>query len=413
MIRLTRLFIALSLPALVEPSGVIAQDAYPENIAVPLFVAMGAAQPISGYVRNAAPTPLTGFNTGWRWNNGPVQKGNFLNLGGGITSNNMAKFTHPIPFQPSMAGKGTLKVWVEGSGDNNRRNDTLTFSVTVLDQWVSKRILMEVRTSLNCHNCQMAKPKVDAMLDDPGLVLAKYHYRDDLTATAPDRYFNQYTTEFTPAGVIDQGEFGRYTPNPNHSQWQNQLNGRVNGVSPVLCWVEPVLDSTTNRLHVTVAASFTTAMQGDFTVNALVKANNVYATGGSGKPWHHGVVRAMLAGPDGDGEVIPEQPVPGITYTVTYEVNMPDGVKASDLCITGYVTENKGLERNTLNARDASVNVGVVVERTAMLPAVSWGAGSFLSSPGTPMPDDAGQRTERSCAILSCTAHRVRHRRMA
>ncbi|MCW5898772.1 MAG: hypothetical protein KIT10_05825 [Flavobacteriales bacterium] len=361
----TRSFGAL-LIAFAPASALLAQDAYPIHVDVPPFVAMGASYEIFGYVRNTSSTPLTGFTTGWRWNNGPVQRGNFLNLGAGIGTENMAMFTHPVRFEPTMAGRGKLKVWVDGQNDGQRRNDTLTFDVTVLDRWVSKKLLMEVRTSLNCHNCQMARPNVDALMRDPQVLVAKFHHRDDLAVAAADQYFNSYGTDFTPAGVLDQGEAGVYAPNPNHSQWQRHLKGKALGVSPVLCQVVPVLDTLTRTLHVTVAAEFTTAMQGDFSVNALVMLDNVYAPG-QGSPWHHGVVRAMLAGPDGDGEVIPEKPVPGITYKVTYDVKLPDGIDPSDLCITGYVTRHDGLKRITLNARDASVDLGRMDEPVAMM----------------------------------------------
>lgn len=360
-----------------------AQDAFISQLDVAPYAGVGQPVHITGYLRNASGPAVTSFLVSWRWKNGPVQKGNSINLGpNGLSGDNMAMFKHAVPFEVKGRETGMLKVWVEAPGDPNRGNDTVKVQVTGLDRWVPKRNLMEVRTSLACHNCLGAQPRLAQIATDANVVLAKFHYRDGLTVPAADAYFDTYATQFTPAGVVDQGEYGGYAPNPNQSQWQNHLKKREGGVSPVLVWAEPLLDTVTNKLHVTVAAEFLTKFKGDLAVNALILRNNVHAPweAGPGDPWNQRVVQVMLGGPDGDAEVIPQEPAVGTTYKVTWDMEWPQGIDFHDICVVGLVTHYDRGGKHTMNAREACVNRGRAQAPTAWMPVHGRADGDLFNA---------------------------------
>lgn len=362
----------LLLPIGLLAATLHAQNAYISQLDVAPYAAMGQPVMVAGYVRNASGPAVTSFQVNWRWRNGPVQNGGIINLGPtGLSGDNMAMFRHHLPLVLGAGEQGTLKVWVEAPGDPDRSNDTVQVQVTALDRWVPKRQLLEVRTSLACHNCLRAHPRLNEIAQDPGVVVAKYHFRDALTEPEPDAYFERFGAQGTPAGVIDHGEYGAYLPNPNHSQWPNHLAHRAGGASPVVVWTEPLLDTVTNKLHVTVGAEFVTEFRGDLTVSALIMRNNMYAPweAGNGDPWNHRVVQTMLGGPDGDGEVIPNVPQPGTTYKVTWDLAWPEGIDPFDVCVVAFVTHHDRGARHALNAQEACVNRGRASAATSALPA--------------------------------------------
>ncbi len=390
---------ALLTAVLLAPAA-FPQNAYISQVDVAPYAAAGRPVEVTGYIRNSSGPAVTSFVVSWRWRNGPVQQGTSMNLGPtGLSGESMAMFTHPTPLVVKGGERGTLKVWVEAPGDPDRSNDTVRVEVTGLDRWAPKRQLLEVRTSLACHNCLQAKPRLDEIGKDPGVVLTKFHYRDALTVPAVDAYFDGYATQFTPAGVVDQGEYGGYAPNPGQSQWHNHLRKRQGGAAPVVVWAEPLLDTATQVLHVTVGTEFVTRIKGDFAVNAMIVRNNVHAPweAGPGDPWNHRVVQVLLGGSDGDGEVVPDEPAVGTTYKITWEVAWPQGIDFHDVCVVALVTHYDRGAKHTLNVQEACVNRGRAPVIGASLPPAPVEGGTWRMA-AAPAGDPGG--AHRAKAVL-------------
>ncbi len=338
---------------------------------MPRYVRVGQSQSISGLIRNAGPGRMMSFNVGWRWNNGPVNMGQPLGTGAnGLGGDNMAMFTHPVPFSLPLAQEGVLKVWVDGANEQDRRNDTITMQVTALDRWAEKHVLVQIRSSLNCHNCQQARPRMDALGRYPQIELSKFHHEDDLAVKEVDAYFERYDSDRTPSIMMDQGELGCYRPNANHSQWNRHLKGRLEGVSPVLCWVYPIFDPRTRTVTATITSQFTTVIKGEFAVNAMVLMNDMYGSGGAGSPYYHQVVRGLLGGVEGHTGAIPSAPRTDTKYALTYTFTLPEDTDPERICITGFVTLKRDGKSLTLNARTAALRTLSKAE-LVVLPAVN------------------------------------------
>jgi len=342
------------------PLFAVCQDAFLTNAYMPFFVKAATNIPISVRVRNAATAQLITFRVDWRWNNGPVQAG-FSQTTTGITGNQYWPYEHPAPFNVPQ-GSGVLKVWVVGVGETNRANDTLNFRITALDQWATKSVLLEQWTGTWCPQCPPANTTGNTLNSDPQVVVTKHHAVDEFSSGASTAFFAPYAVTFTPAGVIDQGEYGTYEPNPGSAQWGQQVEQRKQGVSPVQLGIGAVFNALDRMLTVDMSATYTYGLPGEHAMNVFIVEDGLAAPQANAPAnyVHQQVVRDVLTGVQGDVSVIPSTPLPGAAYSATWNFIVPDDWVAQNIRAVGCATHRENGEAATLNIRStASLVVGL------------------------------------------------------
>ncbi|MBK8498224.1 MAG: Omp28-related outer membrane protein [Flavobacteriales bacterium] len=342
-------------------TALAAQNAYLTNGFVPRYWKANTDYVINVRVRNSnSTTPLLSFRVDWNWNNGPVQTGNMQSTTG-IVPGQYWPYPHPIPFnKPESAG--TLKVWVVGTGDTDHSNDTLTFPVGVLANWTAKSVLIEQYTGTWCQFCPNPNSTTNDLDADPFIVVAKHHNNDDFAAASSVAYWSQFNAEYSPAGVMEQEEFGTLQDDAAYVEWGARAEQRKLGVSPVEITVVPGFNDWTRQLTVDLTATFTAAQSGDFTVNAYIVEDNVAGlqTGAAPGYIHQQLVREVLGGTNGTSGVIPAFTTASATYTHQYTFAVPTQWNADNLRIVATVTEHRPAGTQTVNVTDADfVLVGV------------------------------------------------------
>ncbi len=350
----------VALGLAIAPLFGVCQDAFLTNAYMPYFVKAGTDIPIAVRVRNAASAQLITFRVDWRWNSDPVQPG-FSQTTTGISGNQYWPYEHPVPFNVPQ-GTGVLKVWVVGVGETDTTNDTLSFRVTALDQWATKSVLLEQWTGTWCPQCPPANTTGNTLDTDPQVVVAKHHAVDEFTSGASTAFFAPYAVTFTPAGVMDQGEYGTYAPNAASSQWGQDVEQRKQGVSPVLVGIGAEYNALDRMLTVDMSATYTYGLPGEHAMNVFILEDGLAAPQANAPAnyVHQQVVRDVLTGVQGDATVIPATPIPGTAYTATWNFLVPEDWVAQNMRAVGFVTHRENGEATTLNVRStASLVVGL------------------------------------------------------
>lgn len=366
MNRLSTLVAALILVCMV-PVSTQAQNAYLTNGFLPRFIKAGVNYPVSVRVRNSSTTPLITFRVDWQWGNGPVQTGNWQSTTG-ISGNQYWPYDHPIPLNQAAEGPGVLKIWVVGNGDSDHSNDTLTFPSYAIQNWVEKTMLLDQWTATWCVNCPPANIVGNFWEADEQVVVAKHHATDEFSNTTSTEYYDQFGVDFTPAGVIDNGEYGDYPANAAHSQWGSELDLRKQGVSPVEVNVSTFYDAESRVLTVELDATYTASVTGEHTVNAYIVEDDIPGAQANAQPGyvHQQLVREVLGGSFGTSGVVPGVPVPGSTYSTVWSRQLPETWNAEKIRVLGMATHHQGVGAYTLNATSSAPLVVGLEEQAAM-----------------------------------------------
>lgn len=381
-------------------ASVQAQNAYLQDLEIGRYIKTNTNYQVKVKVRNAVSAPaVTSFRVGWRWNNGTVNLGpNQAVGGGGITTGNFLPYTHPNQLNVTTQGAGTLKVWVQVTGDTDQTNDTLTAVIKPITNWAEKTVLMDMKTATWCQYCPSANVVGNTLNADPFTVVAKFHSSDGFSNANATAYLNQmFNVNFTPAGLLEQGEYGSYVVNSNHGQWAAAVDARKLSVSPVSIQVTPNFNTSTRVLTVQVATTMLYAEAGTYTINAYILEDGVLGpqtNGGAGSNYvHNQVVREVLGPVTGTTGVIPANPVQGQTYTHTYTYTVPTAWNASNLRILAYATRVEGSGRLTLNAKAVGMLPVGIEERDALSNVftawpVPFAGNLFVDLPADPQAAD-------------------------
>ncbi len=360
---------ALCLATLFGISNASAQNAYLEGLTLPRFIKAGVNYDLDVRARNASATPFTNVSVSWRLDGGTIHTMPSFGIGGGgVVQNNYMPVSHPDPLN-TMQGPHTLKIWVIIPNDTDHSNDTLTLSFTALSQWGDKVALMEARTETWCPQCPPSNTVTNNLQGNPDFAVAKFHLSDALDDCAECiTYYNQHGINYTPAGIVEMGEYGTYAINSNHSTWLNDMTTRAEGVSPVILDVSSSLNYGTRQMVVTIDATFTYALTGPFKLNVYVVEDLVPGPqqNAPSNYIHNGVMRAMLGGAAGTSSVVPNSPAVGTTYSHTYNYTVPAGFKLADLRLIGVIEHAPGgfNDRYSLNAKNSGASAVGMDERT-------------------------------------------------
>ncbi len=347
----------------------VSQNAYLTNCYVPRYWKANTAWEISARVRNlTSGAPLVTFRLDWRFNGGPVQQGGWQSTTG-INPGQYWPYVHPIPFNVP-AGSGTLKIWVVGVGETDPSNDTLFFPVNVLEAWATKSVLLEQYTGTWCQFCPAPNATTNTMDADPLIVVAKHHNGDELSNANSTAYWAQFNAEYSPAGVMEQEEFGTLPDDAQYDQWPARADQRKLGVSPASIAIVPAFNAWQRQLTVDVDVTFAAAQTGEFVVNAYLLEDNVAGAQTGALPGyiHQQVVRDVLGGPAGTTGVIPASSAAGATYAHQYTYAVPVEWNASNLRVAVTVTEKRNGASWTVNVADAGLVLVGMEEEQLPLP---------------------------------------------
>ena len=342
-----------------------AQNAYLQNVSLPRYIKAGVNYPISAWARNASTTPLPSFSIRWKLDNGSWNNGPTVNITPpGISSTSYVPHTHAVQLNTTQ-GPHTLVVEILSTTDSDLTNNTVTINFTALNAYADKIVLLEARTETWCPQCPPSNTETNALMTNPDFAVGKFHLSDALDDCAECiTYYNQHSINYTPAGIIEMGEYGGYSINSQWNGWEDAMTARAAGVSPVELTMTSSVNSTTRVLTVTLNAEFTYAVAGTYALNVHVTEDGVPGPQSSAPAnyIHNRVMRAMLGGAAGTGGIIPNMPVVGTNYAHTYTYTVPTGFDIADLQLIGVLEHNLGgfNNRYAINSvKGAATGVGI------------------------------------------------------
>lgn len=132
----------------------------------PFLIISQAPFSMAGNFRNLGSATVTAADLNYSINGGATVTA----AGTGV---NIAKYatqalTHPTTWTPAATGNYTIKMWasnINGSPDEKLSNDTITFSVSVVDNFEPRKVLHEVFTSSTCGPCTPGNIQLHKVLD--------------------------------------------------------------------------------------------------------------------------------------------------------------------------------------------------------------------------------------------------------
>lgn len=348
-----------------------AQDIYISSTSLPRYIKASTNYQVKLEVKNNGPGYCASFGVRWRLDGGSWTTTQTINIQapGLGTGGYYMPVTHNTNLNTTV-GPHTLEINVVLANDPSQANNTVSIPFTALSNWADKVVLLEARTETWCPQCPSSNTVTNSLMTNPDFAVVKFHLSDALD-DCPEciTYYNQYGITFTPAGMIEMGEYGGYTINYNHSQWESAMTARAAGVSPVNLTMTSSLNQATRLLTVTLNATFTYALTGPFNLNVYVAEDNVPGPQSSAPSnyIHNKVMRAMLGGASGTGGVIPNTPVVGTTYSHTYSWTVPSTYDMNDLKLVGLVEHKPTTFNNryTLNAVTSAAS-GVGIDELAL-----------------------------------------------
>ncbi len=339
-----------------------AQDAFLSNASLPRYIKAGTNYDVAMRVKNNGPGFVTSFSVRWRLDGGSWNNGTTVNITppGLQTGGYYMPHTHQTPLNTTQ-GVHTLEINLVVSGDNSPANNTLLIPFTALTTWSPKVVLLESRTETWCPQCPPSNDETNILNQEPAFAVAKFHLSDALDDCSECvSYYNDYNINYTPAGLIELGEYGGYEINSQWPGWGPDMTARAEGVSPVQLTMNSSLNWTTRVMTVTLTADFSYVVPGgSFKMNVYAVENNVPGPQENASPGyiHQRVMRGMLGGVAGTSGVIPNTPVVGADYTQTYTWTVPAGFKLGDIRLIGLVEHDLGAQgRYALNAVKSSAS---------------------------------------------------------
>ncbi len=150
---------------------------------------------ITGTMRNFGASTISSFLLNYSVDNGAVET---ATINANVSAGGQYNFTHPTPWAAA-PGTHSVKVWVglPGGPDGYPSNDTITTSVSVATQQVTRTTLLEEFTSSTCPPCYQLNVVngFDQMLSNmqtnqPGSHLAAIKYQMNWPAPGNDPSYN-------------------------------------------------------------------------------------------------------------------------------------------------------------------------------------------------------------------------------
>ncbi|MCC6910526.1 MAG: Omp28-related outer membrane protein [Flavobacteriales bacterium] len=356
----------LGILLIASAASLQAQNAYLQNVSLPRYIKAGVNYPVSAWARNLSSTPLPNFSIRWNLDGGAWNTGTTINITApGISSSSYVPYTHPVQLNTTQ-GPHTLVVEILSTNDSDPTNNTVTINFTALNNWADKVVLLEARTETWCPQCPPSNTETNTLMANPDFAVGKFHLSDALN-DCPEciTYYNQHNITYTPAGIIEMGEYGGLPISSQWNVWEDAMTARAAGVAPVEMSMTSSVNTATRVVTVTLNAEFTYSVAGIYALRVFVTEDGVPGPQSSAPAnyIHNKVMRAMLGGVTGTTGIIPTAPMVGTNYSQTYSYTVPAGFDLTELQLIGVLEHNLGSFNNryALNVvKGAASGVGIV-----------------------------------------------------
>lgn len=337
-----------------------AVDGFIYKITVNKYLKTNTDYELKAYISNGTTPYMLRYQVNWQLDNGPINMGQVVQLyppGLGTSPGLAMPHVHGTPLNVSNEGMHVLKIWVEADDDPNHSNDTVTIVFHALSEYADKTVLFEEYTATWCQYCPPANQSAQNIADLPYAVVAKFHNSDGFSFAEGEDYIESYYTSqaFTPGGVLEMGELGTYAINSSHNGWQNQVEAKAGSISPAAFTLTKDIDTLTREITIKADVDFKYSEPGDYYINAYILENGIagpQANASSGYR-HNNVVRHLLGGVSGTGDVVPANPVVHANYSHTYTYTIPSGWNIDSLDIIGMLFIKQNNKTTSVNAARA------------------------------------------------------------
>lgn len=191
-------------------------------------------------------------------------------------------FTFNVPYNISTPGYYPVKIWVNyvnGFADENKVNDTLYTSLSIMSAAPAKNVMVEQFLSAFDGYSPDGQDKL-ASLASGSVVAVNIHDGDSLKNASVAGVVSTYRKKTTTA-IIDRNYFNDITSVPvERAAYSSRINQRKAVVVPVSVAINNKAYNTgTRELTFSVQANFTSEVKGDYRINAYITENNVFGLG--------------------------------------------------------------------------------------------------------------------------------------
>ena len=150
----------------IKPGAALTLDAFTEQNATVRFAQTGSPVALRAEVRNLGSQTISDIMMHYRVDGGPVQSANALPFTQ-LPTGAVGVLEHPQLHSFTTAGTHTIDLWCNtpnGTADQWPANDTVHFTIAVLDTFVVRNTLIEVFTSSTCGPCVGTNAKLDTLI---------------------------------------------------------------------------------------------------------------------------------------------------------------------------------------------------------------------------------------------------------
>ncbi|MCD4678894.1 MAG: T9SS type A sorting domain-containing protein [Bacteroidales bacterium] len=310
------------------------------------FVQVNDVVTVTGEVTNFGLTAITSFDINYSIDGGSPFTHNITGVN--IAQNGTYNFTHPTTWTPTVVAGYDVAVWASnvngGGADDDPSNDTITLFVSVVDNFVEKKLLHEVFTSSTCGPCVGGNQNITTVLDaNPGKwTCVKYQ----MSWPQPgDPYYTAEggvrKTYYGVSGVPNMELNGGWNSNPN-SYDQSLFDAFYN--EPAFMEISAVHEITGQNIEVQVDitphADFPAGLKLHIAVVENMTTGNV---GNNGETEFHYVMMKMV--PDASGtDVGPYVIGTPVSYLETASLAGTFIEEWDDLSVVVFVQEDASWE---------------------------------------------------------------------
>lgn len=303
-----------------------AYDMAGQSVEMPNYLIQNQAPfDVSGKLMNLGTTAITDLDFNYSINGGATVTSSLTGLSIGTFGTD--SLTSSTSWTPAATGAYTVKIWASnlnsGNADLNNSNDTVTKTVQVVDNFVTRRPLYETFTSSTCPPCVPANTNMEALFNANNNLGEQSSVKYQMSwPGAGDPYYTDeggdrrvyYGVNSVPNVAIDGG-------------WNNNGNSLTQGIMDQFKSVPAFIDLDVKhtisgqKIDVEIDADFLNAFSSSAnTLHVAVVENITYQNiGTNGETEFHHVMKKML--PDASGTTIGAQTKGQQNWTMSYTFN--------------------------------------------------------------------------------------------
>jgi Outer membrane protein Omp28/Secretion system C-terminal sorting domain/Cleaved Adhesin Domain len=361
---------------LVQVGTIEAVDATLVSINTPQYHQLGELN-ISGTLMNNGSDDITSYDVNYAIDGG-APSATYSITGVSIPLGGMDDFTHDAPYNFTSDGTYEIEVVisnVNGGGETNLDDNSLTKEVIAYTTSVQKKIILENFTTAECPNC----PPVHTFLESyvsgqPNAILIAQHagyYTDPMTIPENEELLALYNQNpFAPALCIDRFHYDASltggAPDPGPVFWPAESNTNTTArmdeaiATPAFVTCNIFGDYSDGTANLTIQGELIGNVVGDdLRLVVYITENGIVSnqSGGSSTYVHNNVLRDAISGTWGDAGIITSNTA-GTTFSADYSYTIDPSWDANNMDIIVFVANFDNGDVNNraiLNAEEAKL----------------------------------------------------------